>query len=241
MNESNVICVFASYPAPGKVGEGLDQYLGNKQASFLARAFLLDTISTCLKVPRSEIYIAHHPAIARAEFEDVLYLFAAEERNKKIAKLAESINFIPQAEGDVGQRLLNTSRYIFENGAVKAIFVGSDSPLLQSLVLRATFRLLSDHQVVLGPTFEGTYYLIGMNEHYPELFREIDWNGSGVYRETVARLSGNGLKWQELELSYVVTGPEELEQLYADIDNLRLTGENEIAYHTEKCLQNLEK
>mgnify|MGYP000548000493 CR=1 FL=1 len=62
-----------------------------------------------------------------------------------------------------------------------------------------------------------------------------------VYKETVERLNQSGLSWQELEISYDVDSPEELEQLYFDIDNLRLAGENDIAYHTEKCLANLRK
>lgn len=241
MNNGNVICVFASYPAPGKVGLGLEQYLGRKQADFLARAILMDTLSTCLKVPRSEIFVAHPPAVGKDELEDIIHLFASEEKNKKIARSAGSINFISQVEGDVGNRLSAASQYLFENGAEKAIFVGSDSPLLRSVVLRASFELLGGQQVVLGPTFEGAYYLIGTDKHYPELFRDVSWDNCAVYKETVARLSGNGLKWQELELSYDVTGPRELEQLYFDIDNLRLTGDDEIAFHTERCLQNLEK
>ena len=241
MISGNIICLFASYPSPGKVGTGLEKLVGKKQAAFLARAFLMDTISTCLKVPRSELYIAHSSSVSREEFANILYLFAVEEKNKKIAKMAESINFIPQVEGDIGHRLSSASKHLFESGAKKVIFVGCDSPLINSVVLRASFKLLSDHQAVLGPTFDGAYYLIGADKHYPQLFEGVNWDASGVYKETVVRLSGNGLRWQELELSYDVAGPDELEQLYLDIDNYRLTGENEIAYHTERCLQSLEK
>ncbi|MEE9553204.1 MAG: DUF2064 domain-containing protein [candidate division Zixibacteria bacterium] len=219
----------------------MEKFLGKKQAAFLARAFLMDTISTSLKIPRSSLYIAHTPPDSRTDFENFLYLFAGEEKNKKIAGKTDSIGFIPQANGDLAVSLSVASELLFSDGAKKVIFVGCDSPLLTPLVLRASFELLSEKQVVVGPTFDGGYYLLGVDDHYPALFEGIDWSSPGIYRDAVSRFSENGLKWQELELSYGVDGPDELEQLYFDIDNLRLTGENEIAYHTERCLQNLEK
>ncbi len=237
----NIICVFTRYPSPCTVKTKLEEFLGKKQAAFLARAFLMDTISASLKVPRSSLVIAYSPSDSRKELENILYLFAREETNKKIAKMAESIGLIPQAEGCLGDRFTIVSESLFADGAQKVIFIGSDSPLLQPLVLRASFELLSEKQVVVGPTFDGRHYLLGVNNHLPRFFAGIDWSSPRTYSETVSRLAGDGLKWQELELSYDVDGPAELEQLYFDIDNLRLTGENEIAYHSERCLQNLEK
>lgn len=239
MKNGNVICVFARYPEPGEVKVRLEKVIGSKQAAFLARAFLMDTISASLKVPRSDLYIAHYPPGMRDDFRDILYLFAAEERNRKVARKADSVNLIAQPEGDQGAKLKSTSKYLFENGAKRAVFLFSDSPLLQPLVIRAAFELLSKNQVVVGPTFEGRYYLLACDSHYQCLFDDIDWNSSSIYRETVTSLTKSGLKWQELELTYDVDGPEELEQLCYDIDNLRLTGEEETAYHTEKCLNNL--
>ena len=241
MKNGNVICLFAKYPAPGKVKNRLETIVGRKQAAFLARAFLLDAISTSLKVPGADLYLAHTPPDAGKDFEDMLYLFANEEKDHKVARKAGSITLIPQSEGDLGSRLRTASEFFFKGDARRVVFVGSDSPLLQPVVLRASFELLKKKQVVIGPTFDGGYYLIGCAGHFPELFEEINWSTSSVYRETISRLSKNGMEWQELELSYDVDGPRELQQLYFDIDNLRLAGENHTAYHTEKCLQNLDK
>ena len=82
MKYENVICVLARYPSPDTVETNLEKFLGKKQAAFLARAFLMDTISTSLKVPRSSLYIAHTPPDSRADFENFLFLFAGEEKNK---------------------------------------------------------------------------------------------------------------------------------------------------------------
>ncbi len=241
MMNGNVLCIFAKYPEPGKVKFGLEECLGQKQAAFLARAFLMDTISISLRVPCSDLYIAHWPPDSRGDFEDLLCLFENEEKDSVVAEKAGGVNLIPQSGEDFGERLINSSRILFERGAKRVIFVGSEGPLLQTLILHATFELLKNNQAVVGPTFSGRYYLIGSDSHYPALFNGIDWSSQTVYKETVERLNQIGLNWQELEISYDVNSPEELEQLYFDIDNLRLAGENDIAYHTEKCLANLKK
>jgi hypothetical protein len=241
MMNRNVLCIFAKYPEPGKVKAGLEECLGPKQAAFLARAFLLDTISTSLKVPGSDLYIAHWPPDSRENFEDILCLFENEEKDAMIAEKAGNVNLIPQSGEDFGERLINSSRILFDRGAERVIFVGSEGPLLQALILHATFELLKKNQAVVGPTFSGRYYLLGSDNHYPALFNGIEWSSRTVYKETVKRLNQNGLGWQELEISYDVDSPEELEQLYFDIDNFRLAGENDIAYHTEKCLVNLRR
>lgn len=201
----------------------------------------MDAISMSLRVPRTDLYLAHSPSDAGKDFEDLLFLFGSEETDNKIARKANSVILIPQADGDLGSRMEKASEYLFGNGARRVVFLGSDSPLLQPVVVRASFELLRDNQVVIGPTFDGGFYLIGLSGIIPDFFEGISWSTSAAYRETAARLSQNGIRWQELEISYDVDGPEELEQLYLDIDNLRLAGENGIACHTEKCLQNLEK
>lgn len=241
MMNGNVICIFAKYPEPGEVKRGLEECLGRKQAAFLARSFLLDTISTSLRVPCSDLYIAHWPPDSRENFEDILCLFENEEKDREVGEKAGDVNLIPQSGESFGERLVNSSRLIFERGAQRVIFVGSEGPLLQALILHATFELLKKNQAVVGPTFSGRYYLIGSDSHYPALFDGIDWSSQSVYKETVERLNRSGLCWQELEISYDVNSPLELEQLYFDIDNLRLAGENDIAYHTERCLANLRK
>ncbi len=240
MND-NVICIVASYHETGEVKPGLQSLLGRAQAAFLARAILLDTISTSLSVPESSVCMAFWPPDCRERFEDLITLFENEEKNVEIAALAGGIELIPQDGRTFGERLVKASREVFLQGAGRAIFLTPESPLLQPLILQASFELLKNNQAIVGPTFDGGYYLIGSDAYYPSMFEGIDWTDSCVYRKTVERLNEIGLTWQELEISYQINSPEELEQLYFDIDNLRLTGEERIAYHTEKCLANLSK
>jgi glycosyltransferase A (GT-A) superfamily protein (DUF2064 family) len=207
----------------------------------LARAFLLDAISTALRVPRCGVCVAYWPPESRGEFEDIIFLFQKEERDEKLSNRAKDILLIPQTGGDPGERITSLANRLFVEGARKILFTCSDSPLIEPLILRAAFELLNSHKVVLGPTFDGGYYVFGLGEPYPSVFEGIDWGSDGLYRQIAEKLNGDNVNWQELELSYDVDRPEELEQLYFDIDNLRLAGKDEICYHTEKCLANLKK
>lgn len=217
----------------------LEQVLGEEQAAFLARAFLLDTISNSLRVKNTSIIIAHWPPDSREDFEDIIHLFSREEKNRNIRKRSTDIRLIPQQGADPGERMAGISENLFGTGAEKVLIIGSDSPQLHPSILRAALELLNKKQVVLGPTFDGGYYMIGLRNSCPGIFNGISWGGPTVYKETAEILIENKIDWQELELSYDIDSPENLEQLYMEIDTLRLTGENRICYHTEKCLKNL--
>ncbi len=241
MSDKNVICILAKQPVPGSIKIKLQDNLGKKQAAFLARAFLMDTIATSLSVPRSRTIIAHWPSDSVKAFEDIIYLYASEEPRKKISGKADSISLIPQTGDDTGQRFSYLSEKIFGMGAERVLFVSSDCPQLEPAIYRAAFELLKKKQAVIGPTFDGGFYMMGLRQHCPDLFMEIEWGSSSVYKSTVDRIDDHNLAWQELEISYDIDSPEELEQLYLDIDNLRLSGDDFICFHTEKCLANLSK
>jgi uncharacterized protein len=242
VKSDNVICILAKCPNPGGVKPKLEEYLGGKEASFLARAFLLDTMATALRVPRSEIDLAFCPLESLAEFQDIVYLFANEETDKKLSRLSQNIILVPQSGRDLGEKLTNLSREFFENkGAKRVLFICSDNPVLDPLLLKAAFVLLKKTNAVLGPTFDGGFYLMGVSGHYPQVYKDIVWGGNTTYRQITEKLDSESLKWQELEISYDVDGPDELEQLYCDIETLRLTGKDFICCHTEKCLANLKQ
>jgi uncharacterized protein len=241
LKNSDIICILAKNPKPGKVKVQLECCLGNKQAALFSRALLMDTISAALKVARANVAIAYSPVESKNDFEDILFLFQNEETDKKIARTAAEISLLPQTGENFGERIKYLSQLLFDGGAGRVIFICSDNPLLDATILKASFKLLKDYKVVVGPTFDSGFYLLGMDGHYPALFDGINWDAGNIYKQIVEKLCLNGISWLELELSYDIDRPDELEQLYCDIDNLRLTGKNDICFHTEKYLANLKK
>lgn len=71
----------------------------------------------------------------------------------------------------------------FEDGV--HVLVGGDSPLMSAAYIAAAFDSLATHDLVLGPTEDGGYVLIGMQKPIPQLFRDMPWSTEGVLNATV--------------------------------------------------------
>lgn len=92
---------------------------------------------------------------------------------------------VPQASGDLGTRLAAAIGAAFEEGLERVVAIGTDCPDLTASLIDHAFRLLSPCDVVLGPTEDGGYYLIGLNAPRPDLFRDVDWGTERVLMQTM--------------------------------------------------------
>jgi glycosyltransferase A (GT-A) superfamily protein (DUF2064 family) len=71
--------------------------------------------------------------------------------------------------------------------------VGSDHPNIPPEFLSRSLERLETRDVVIGPTFDGGYYLIGMHRPHVEVFSDIEWSSSWVFRTTMDRLRAAAL------------------------------------------------
>ena len=92
-----------------------------------------------------------------------------------------STNTRLQPFGTLGERMFNA----FEAGA--QVLIGSDIPSMTSSYISTAFQQLQDHDVVIGPTEDGGYCLIGMNKPCRSLFVDIEWGEPTVLQETLTR------------------------------------------------------
>ncbi|MFQ5704510.1 MAG: TIGR04282 family arsenosugar biosynthesis glycosyltransferase [Gemmatimonadales bacterium] len=91
----------------------------------------------------------------------------------------------PQAAGDLGARLSHAFRVHFEHSDLPAVAIGADAPDVDASTVRAASRALEQAPVVVGPAVDGGYYLLGLNDPCPQLFRGIPWSTPDVLRVTV--------------------------------------------------------
>lgn len=100
--------------------------------------------------------------------------------------------FHAQPDGDLGSRLGAAFARHFSEAARRVVIIGSDCPGVDQRVITEAFAALDDHDVVLGPAWDGGYYLIGMKALHEPLFRGIHWSSAAVLNETgaVARRLG---------------------------------------------------
>lgn len=88
----------------------------------------------------------------------------------------------------LGDRMNQAFEFEFNlNQSEKVVMIGTDCPDLTTTILQEAFDALEDNNVVLGPSEDGGYYLIGMNGFYPELLREIEWSTEKVLEQTIEK------------------------------------------------------
>ncbi|MPY89470.1 MAG: DUF2064 domain-containing protein [Luteitalea sp.] len=113
---------------------------------------------------------------------------------------------LAQHDGDLGQRLHGGFADLFRLGAAAAVIVGSNVPHLPVRVVISAKRALEERgeRVVLGPTADGGYYLVGLKSPHPELFSGIEWGTDQVLQQTMAQARRRHLKIQLLEPWYCI-------------------------------------
>lgn len=101
-------------------------------------------------------------------------------------------SFFPQVEEALGDRLRHATLGAFNRGARGVLLLGGDCPELDTARFGEAAVALEQHDVVMGPTFDGGYYLIGMGRRRTALFHHEEW-GTGTVAErtrTIARREG---------------------------------------------------
>jgi rSAM/selenodomain-associated transferase 1 len=104
------------------------------------------------------------------------------------------LKLLPQSPGDLGSRLEAAFEAAFQQ-ADRVVVVGTDAPGVDAEVVDEAFRSLKTVDLVLGPASDGGYYLLGLRDPAPELFREIPWSTGEVLEETLSRAKTAGLRW----------------------------------------------
>jgi glycosyltransferase A (GT-A) superfamily protein (DUF2064 family) len=79
---------------------------------------------------------------------------------------------------------------VFTEGFQNVVLMGSDSPDLPEDYIKQAFITLQTKDVVLGPTIDGGYYLIGFKKttFTPSVFEEIHWSSPLVFQETSMKI-----------------------------------------------------
>jgi uncharacterized protein len=90
-----------------------------------------------------------------------------------------------QNGNDLGRRMLNAFKDLFDDGYHNIIIIGSDCAELNTDLMEKAFDKLFNSDVVIGPAKDGGYYLLGMKKFYSELFENIEWSTDKVLSQTL--------------------------------------------------------
>ncbi|MGD2294946.1 MAG: TIGR04283 family arsenosugar biosynthesis glycosyltransferase [Candidatus Aminicenantes bacterium] len=119
-------------------------------------------------------------------------------------------DYVPQGEGDLGDRMAGAFRENFQKGREKVVIVGTDCPQMTAFHVEKAFDALKSHDLVLGPTVDGGYCLIGLKRLLPDLFTSMAWGTETVFQDTLERAKNAGLSVKSLEPLQDVDVPEDL-------------------------------
>ena len=198
------IVIMAKMPQAGEVKTRLCPPLTPEEAARLYRCFLLDKIAQVRTLRAASPVIAYTPLEGRSLFE----------------ALAPGFVLVPQQGADLGARLANCFAQLFEAGYTGVLAIDSDTPTLPVAFLQQAVDLMATPQteVVLGPSEDGGYYLIGLRHLHRELFEDIAWSTASVLPETLRRAEARGLKVTCLPSWFDVDTPADIERLRAELE-----------------------
>lgn len=203
---ATLLGMLARHWQPGKVKTRLARTLGESHAAMVHAFFVLALLERLKGLGERRLVVFDPPQAERA-FQAVV---------KGPWQLA------PQVEGDLGQRM---ERFLQEGlqAAERVVLIGADSPDLPLGFIDEAFTALATHDVVLGPSADGGYYLIGIARRVPPVFQGIDWSTAEVWSQTTTRLTAAGIAWHELPAWYDVDDGEGLQDLAARLSAVAAT------------------
>ena len=103
-----------------------------------------------------------------------------------------------QRGDELGERMINAFEHVFHLGCKIICIIGSDCYELQSEHISEAFQQLKSNDVVVGPTIDGGYYLLGMKQLHQPVFQSKEWGTSSVYDDTIADLKQANLSYSSL-------------------------------------------
>lgn len=220
----SAVAIMAKAPQSGQVKTRLCPPLSYREAAELYRCFLLDKIAQVSTLQRAAPVVSYSPDDSRPLFEDLT---------------PPHFMLIPQHGDDLGARLLFTFDRLFWQGFTQVIVIDSDTPTLPTAYLEQALMLIAErvNDVVLGPTHDGGYYLIGLRQSHRELFEQMPWSTSQVFPETRRRSEQYGLTVACTEYWYDVDTPEDLTRLMESLDHIQ----DGLARQTRQFLQELRR
>jgi rSAM/selenodomain-associated transferase 1 len=201
------VAVMAKASIPGKMKTRLVPPLTEDEAASLNTAFLRDAADTILSATafaNISGWMAYAPAGTEMFFR---------------THLPDSIGLLETVAPSLGECLLHAAATLLRAGHGAACLLNSDSPTLPAgyLVAAATALAAPGDRIVLGPSTDGGYYLIGMKQPHPGLFEDIAWSTDQVFAQTLARAEALGLAVFELPTWYDVDDAESLQTLIDEV------------------------
>lgn len=196
-----IILLFTKYPQPGRSKTRLIPAVGAEKAAAIQRQmtqFILGNISQ---------YIDKFLC-------DLAIYFDGGTNELMNNWLGDKYRYVEQINSDLGTRMAMAVRD-HQRKYKAVVIIGSDSPDINDTVIQQAFLKLQSHEIVIGPAYDGGYYLIGMQTQLSDecidcLFSDIAWGSAAVLDQTITRVEQQKLRYHLLTRLHDIDTPEDL-------------------------------
>jgi uncharacterized protein len=202
---ANALVVMAKAPLAGQVKTRLLPIFTAEEAAEFSRSLLVDQLNHLQELDTADFYLA----------------FAPDDAQLLMKQLAPArFHLFPQQGDDLGARMASAFQTLFDLGHKQIVLIGGDlAPVPPSFFPEAYAFLESfEKRVVLGPSRDGGYYLVGCNQPTPEIFSGMSWSHSEVLAQTLARLAASRIAYHVLPSWFDIDTPHDLRHLCSMLD-----------------------
>ena len=221
---SIAIIIFAKAPVAGEVKTRLCPPLTPDEAASLHGSLVLDVVERCQPIKEYDRILAGSPTSQHPFFR------ALEARFK--------VPVWDQVGDDLGTRMAAAFKRALGSPYRAALVIGTDIPGLTGTFLKMAGKNLEQYDVVLGPTVDGGYYLIGLRTQIPELFENIPWSTDRVFAFTEEKVAKMGLRLKVLPM---LRDLDTVEDLHVFIQESKERNNQMFSSRTKGVLQELAK
>lgn len=195
------ILLFTRYPQPGRSKTRLIPKVGALQAADIQRQMTKTILG------RVSQYIHAYPC-------DLSIYYDGGSESLMSEWLGAAYHFKKQLSGDLGLRMASAiaDQLAHYN---EIVIIGSDCPAIDESILQQAFAALQHNDIVIGPAYDGGYYLIGVQGSIHKdtlycLFSNINWGSSEVLQQTITQIRDKELSFKLLKKLHDIDTPEDL-------------------------------
>lgn len=178
------LILFARQPIAGQVKTRLQPEYSLERAAEVAAFMIRATVELAVSAWPGDVTLQTWPDSDHPLFREL-------EREFRL-------RLVPQADGDLGAKMLGALRAGVQRNGCAAV-MGCDVPHCDWSVLDQANDWLARGKSFLGPTEDGGYYLIGLQEARPEFFEDMPWGSNQVLPVTLARAAAIGMEFDLLK------------------------------------------
>ncbi len=196
------LILFTRVPIAGKTKTRLMHYLTGEECAKLHTCFIKDIYAKAKKI-RADVFVFYTPKDEKNLLENILDSDAV---------------YLPQYGDDLGERMKNAIGVCLRLGYEKVILTGTDIPQIHPETLNNAFDALDEKDIVIHPTFDGGYYLIGMKKEYESIWKIERYGMNTVIYDTLQHMRSERLATAVGQMYYDVDDKDDLLHLYDDIN-----------------------